>query len=124
MNSIKTPYWTSIALGCTLVVSMLAIGCSRDDSAPAASTPAVPAVPATQQQTAQSEDYPLDVCVVSGEKLGAMGDPIVITHEGREVRFCCAGCVPKFRAEPAKYLAKLEAAAKGESADEHADHDH
>ena len=39
-----------------------------------------------------------------------MGDPIVITHEGREVRFCCAGCVPKFKAEPAKYLAMLDAA--------------
>lgn len=119
MNSTKTPYWTSIALCCTLAVSMLAIGCSRDDSAPAAAAPAAPAAPAIQQQTAQSEDYPLDVCVVTGQKLGSMGDPIVITHEGREVRFCCGGCVAKFKAEPAKYLAKLDAAAQGHSADEH-----
>lgn len=116
MNSANTPYRTSIALCCTLAVSMLAIGCSREDSSPGA---AAPAVPVTPQQTAQSEEYPLDACVVSGEKLGAMGDPIVITHEGREVRFCCAGCVPTFKAEPAKYLAKLDAVAKGHSADEH-----
>ncbi len=107
MNSTNTPYRTSIALCCTLVALMLTIGCSRADSTPAA---AAPATPATQQQTAQGEEYPLDVCIVSGQKLGSMGDPIVITQEGREVRFCCAGCVPKFKAEPAKYLAKLDAA--------------
>jgi len=100
MNSTKT----SIALCCTLAVLALTIGCSKDDSAPNAATPATP------QQTAPSEEYPLDVCVVSDQKLGSMGDPIVITHEGREVRFCCAGCVARFRAEPAKYLAKLDAA--------------
>jgi YHS domain-containing protein len=54
------------------------------------------------------DDYPLDVCVVSGEKLGSMGEPFVITHEGTEVRFCCDSCVPKFEKDPAKYLAKLK----------------
>jgi len=51
--------------------------------------------------------YPLSTCVVSGEKLGEMGPPVVINHEGTEVRFCCNGCVKKFNADPAKYLAKL-----------------
>ncbi|MEZ5387966.1 MAG: hypothetical protein R3F13_20865 [Prosthecobacter sp.] len=59
------------------------------------------------------DTYPLDVCVVSGEKLGSMGEPHVITHEGVEVRFCCDHCVPKFNADPATYIAKIkEAAAK------------
>ncbi|MFT6862821.1 MAG: YHS domain-containing protein [Akkermansiaceae bacterium] len=53
-------------------------------------------------------DYPLDTCVVSGEKLGSMGEPFVITHEGTEVRFCCDSCVPKFKKDPSKYLAKLK----------------
>lgn len=53
-------------------------------------------------------DYPLDTCVVSGEKLGSMGEPYVITHEGTEVRFCCDSCLPKFKKDPGKYLAKLE----------------
>ncbi|MCB1207506.1 MAG: hypothetical protein KDN18_24860 [Verrucomicrobiae bacterium] len=52
--------------------------------------------------------YPLTNCVVSGEALGSMGDPVVLTHEGREVRLCCDSCIPKFNADPAKYLEKLK----------------
>ena len=54
--------------------------------------------------------YPLTSCVVSGEKLGEMGNPVVINYKGTEVHFCCNGCVKKFNADPAKYLAKLKAA--------------
>jgi len=28
--------------------------------------------------------YPLTTCIVSGEKLGGMGDPYVFVHEGQE----------------------------------------
>jgi len=55
--------------------------------------------------------YPLKVCPVSGEPLGSMGDPIVVKQDGREVQLCCKGCTKKLAAEPAKYLAKLDAAA-------------
>jgi hypothetical protein len=51
--------------------------------------------------------YPLTNCVVSGEVFGSMGDPVIIHHEGAEVRLCCKGCVKKFNADPAKYLEKL-----------------
>ncbi len=54
--------------------------------------------------------YPLSTCVVSGQPLGSMGEPVVIDYEGREVWFCCAGCEPQFRADPGKYLAKIDAA--------------
>jgi|LakMenEpi03Aug12_release.lakeMendotaPanAssembly.Ray.scaffolds.fasta_scaffold488870_1 hypothetical protein len=54
-----------------------------------------------------ADSYPLSTCVVSGEALGSMGQPIVIRHEGAEVRLCCKGCVKKFNADPAKYLEKL-----------------
>jgi YHS domain-containing protein len=57
--------------------------------------------------TPAPDDYPLDVCVVSGQKLGSMGEPVVITHEGQEVRFCCAGCIDAFKADPQKYLRKI-----------------
>jgi len=52
--------------------------------------------------------YPVDVCVVSGKKLGSMGDPYIHLHEGREIRFCCSGCVSKFTADPAGHFAKLD----------------
>ncbi len=55
-------------------------------------------------------EYPLDTCVVSGEKLGSMGDAIKYDHKGQEVQFCCKKCVSKFEAEPAKFLAKIDEA--------------
>ena len=54
-----------------------------------------------------ADSYTLSTCVVSGEALGSMGQPIIIHHEGAEVRLCCKGCVKKFNADPAKYLEKL-----------------
>lgn len=57
---------------------------------------------------AQRESYPLDTCVVSGAKLGSMGDPIELVAGNRLVRFCCASCVPKFKANPSEFLSKIE----------------
>lgn len=50
-----------------------------------------------------------EMCPVSGEELGSMGDPFIYVHEGREIKMCCEHCVPKFEKDPAKYLSKLEA---------------
>ena len=58
----------------------------------------------------QLPHYPLDACLVSGGKLGAMGDPVDHVYKNRLVRFCCQGCIGKFEKEPAKYLAKLDEA--------------
>ncbi len=55
-----------------------------------------------------AKPYPLGTCLVSGEKLGSMGDPHVIVHEGREIKFCCSHCEPDFRKEPDKYLSQLD----------------
>jgi len=60
---------------------------------------------------AAAADYPLDTCVVSGEKLGSMGDPVVVQHDGVEVKLCCQGCVKTFNKDPEKYVAKVKAAA-------------
>jgi hypothetical protein len=51
--------------------------------------------------------YTSDRCVVTGNKLGSMGEPITMVHNGQEVKFCCKGCIGKFKANPDKYLAKL-----------------
>ncbi|MEZ6242109.1 MAG: hypothetical protein R3B57_03610 [Phycisphaerales bacterium] len=59
---------------------------------------------------AQRADYPLDTCVVSGGKLGAMGDPDEIVVAGRLIRLCCPKCEPKVRADPGRYLALVDAA--------------
>lgn len=51
--------------------------------------------------------YPLTTCVVSGDRLGAMGSPVSINYKGTEIRFCCHDRVASFNDNPAKYLAKL-----------------
>lgn len=55
--------------------------------------------------------YPLTTCVVSGEALGGMGAPVVAVRQGRELKFCCKGCIKDFDKDPAKYLKALDATA-------------
>jgi YHS domain-containing protein len=62
---------------------------------------------------ATTATYPLDVCVVSGEKLGSMGDPVVVNHEGTELRFCCKECLPEFNKNPGKYVSMVKAGKAG-----------
>ncbi len=56
--------------------------------------------------------YPLKTCVVSGEKLGGMGDPYVYQYQDREIKFCCKGCVKEFNKDPGKYIKTIQEAEK------------
>ena len=63
-------------------------------------------------EPAKKDAYPLTTCVVSGEKLGGeMGTPIKYDYKGREVQFCCRGCIKTFEKDPAKYLKLIDDAA-------------
>lgn len=72
----------------------------------------------TKAQT-KPKPYTLQTCVVSDGKLGEMGEPYAYVHEGREIKFCCKGCLKDFKKDPAKYLKKIDEAeakaAKGKS---------
>lgn len=81
-------------------------------------------VPVTEKDAAWAakarKAYPLDVCLTSDEKLGSMGKSpeYIYRVEGkpdRLVMFCCDGCEEDFMKDPAKYLAKVDAAAKAKS---------
>ena len=87
---------TSAILLTALAASVL-IGCDKKE----------PAAPTTDAPKTAAKPYPLDVCLVSGEKLVSMGAPVVYVHEGQEIKFCCKSCPPDFKKEPAKFLAKL-----------------
>ena len=67
---------------------------------------------AAEPTTKPAKPYPLHTCVVTDEDLGDMGTPVVITHEGQEVKFCCGGCVKKFKKDPATYMKKIADAEK------------
>lgn len=61
-----------------------------------------------QAGDAEIVPYLFNTCVVSGEELGSMGDPIVKVYEGREVKFCCKMCVPRFEKDLKASFAKLD----------------
>ena len=63
----------------------------------------------TEEKKEAAKPYPLDTCIVSGEKLNEMGKPFVFIYQGQEIKLCCKDCKKKFDKEPAKYLKKLEA---------------
>jgi YHS domain-containing protein len=58
----------------------------------------------------QGDPYTLAACPVSGRELGSMGSPVVHSHEGRELRFCCAGCIEPFNQESARFIKAADAA--------------
>ncbi len=57
---------------------------------------------------ALGDPYPLATCPVTGLVLGESGPPIVMMHEGREVRFGTIECIPTFEADPSGYLSKID----------------
>jgi hypothetical protein len=64
----------------------------------------------------KAKPYTLKTCIVSGDKLGGMGDPYVFVYQGREIKLCCKSCLKDFNADAAKYLKKIdEAEAKEKS---------
>jgi len=82
----------------------------------AADTPSGELLPASDQDAAWLAEaraaYPLKTCLVGGGELGSMGQPADYVYRepgqpDRLVRFCCKGCVPKFRKDPTRYLARL-----------------
>ncbi len=64
---------------------------------------------------AKATPYPFTSCIVSGEPLGDMGDPYVEAVEGREVKFCCKGCLKAFKKDQATYLATIDTGAKAKA---------
>lgn len=68
---------------------------------------------AAEKKKQAVKPYPLNTCVVSAEKFGGdMGDPYVFVHDGREVKLCCKECKEEFDKQPAKFVAKIDEAAK------------
>ena len=52
--------------------------------------------------------YPLDRCIVSDEKLGTMGEPVVFVYKDQEIKLCCKACRKDFDADPQKFLEKIK----------------
>ncbi len=80
------------------------------------------AAPAEAELVAKARAaYPLKTCLVSGESLGSMGEAAPYIHRvkgqpDRIVFVCCEGCIDDFKADPAKFLKKVDDAAKAQAA--------
>jgi YHS domain-containing protein len=117
----------ALALGlCTATSSSAAEGRKKSkENASASASASGELVKVTEKDAAWAAKaraaYPLKVCLTSDEKLGAMGEnaEFIYREKGKPDRlvvFCCEGCEDDFKKEPAKYVAKLDAAAKQKSA--------
>lgn len=74
---------------------------------------------------AQLAHYPLKTCIVREKSaLGSMGEPVNMVVGMQMVRFCCDSCIPKFKKDPAKFLARLKPTKKVEAAHSHATDGH
>jgi Cu(I)/Ag(I) efflux system membrane fusion protein len=71
----------------------------------AASGPADGAVRLASMTAAEQK-----VCPVTGAKLGSMGEPVPVEIDSKKIWTCCDACPPKLKADPKKYLAKLQSA--------------
>lgn len=60
---------------------------------------------------AQLPNYPLDTCVISGKKLGSMGDPVQLVLDGTLVQLCCDGCTKRATAKAGEMAQKVRDAA-------------
>jgi hypothetical protein len=56
----------------------------------------------------QKASYPLDTCIMAGEKLGDKAVDVVVNN--RLVRFCCTKCAAHFKEDVAGNMKKLDAA--------------
>jgi YHS domain-containing protein len=63
-----------------------------------------------EMESAPAEEIAQKSCPVMGNPINP---DIYVDHEGRRVYFCCQACVAKFKADPEKYLAKLDSPWKG-----------
>lgn len=98
------PLLATLALGLSVALSSA--------SAIAADAPTKPAPEKRAADKGSTKPYPLDVCLVTDNDLGSMGDERTFVYEGQEIKICCKPCERKFLKNPAKYLEKLAPPAK------------
>ena len=60
-------------------------------------------------ELAVTTPYLLDTCPITGKPLDSMGGVVIEVIDGREVRFCCAGCPPQFKADKEAKFKEIDA---------------
>ena len=70
--------------------------------------------PAAAAEAAAPIEVGNKLCPVSGEKVGDMGEPIHVEHNGKIYNLCCSMCAKDFKKDTEKYskIAEDEVAAE------------
>ncbi len=100
-----------VTTGNLLIDGQAQLNSQAGESGPAAPV-AVTAPTASEPLPPGMKPYPLDVCLVTGLKLGSMGEPPSLIYQGQQFKFCCGACPPKFDKDPAMFLQKLSVLTK------------
>lgn len=58
-------------------------------------------------QLSKAEDLKNEICPITKEKIGSMGDGVKILYKGKVIHLCCMGCTGEFSKDPEKYLKTL-----------------
>jgi YHS domain-containing protein len=111
----KIAWWGVAGAVAVLVSAGLFWGCGNEEGTGPAATPATPATPAVSA----SPEAPATATVEIAQKLcpvmgGPISEDVYVDYQGRRVYFCCPACPEKFKADPAKYLAIVDAQLKGQ----------
>lgn len=69
-------------------------------------------IDAAAKKAAKDHPYPLNTCLVSGEKFNSNEKPYTFVYEEKEIKFCCQDCMKDFKKDTAKYMKQLAAADK------------
>ena len=56
----------------------------------------------------KAKPYSLETCIISGEKLGSMGKPVVFEYKEQEIKLCCKSCRAKFDKDADTFLKKIQ----------------
>jgi len=59
------------------------------------------------EEAQQTKVTPQTTCPVMG---GKISKDLYVEHDGKRIYVCCPGCIGKIKADPAKYITKLEQA--------------
>ena len=107
----------SLVLAFAAGLSPALLAADKHDHPAGASAAQKPTPTETETIAKARATYPLKTCLVSDEALGSMGEAAPYVHRvagqaDRVVFVCCEGCIDDFKANPAKFLAKVDAAAK------------
>ena len=98
-----------VVVAAVLSVFVLVAGCQKGK--PAAQQPAKQGEKMAMREGQAMDQTPVKTAVAEQTTCPVMGGPIdksiFIEYQGKKVYFCCKACPDVFKADPAKYIAKL-----------------